>query len=133
MTVLFVVLAFLAFTLVIWSVHAINGYALAQFGYAPFSMPNMLLMLVPHGLMFWTLQPLEEGPGLHSVLANGAPGVILVLLLILAATIGMFLVIGRRTNRWVALYAAPLMVLSAAVLVWAVLFWTFALFSEDSG
>ncbi len=51
MTVLFIVLGFLVFMSLIWSVHATDRYALRRFGYAPFALPNVVFMLIPHSLL----------------------------------------------------------------------------------
>ena len=108
---LWILAAFLAFMAVIWSVHAVDDYAAVRYGYAPFALPNVLFMLIPNGLLLLVVR--EAGAGEQARL-----------LVILAATalLGMLLLIRSRTNGWVALFAAPMMLFFSPVLVFSVLF-----------
>ena len=108
-TLLWILGAFLAFTAVIWSVHALDDYAAARFGYAPFSMPNVLFMLIPNGLLLMAIQDGGEQTQVLVTLAG-------------AAMLGMLLLIRAKTNAWVALVAAPMLLFGAPVLVFSVLF-----------
>lgn len=100
---------FVFFMGLIRSVHALDDYALARFGYAPFALPNVLFMLIPNALL---LLIVEGDLGYTAVPATLAG----------AATLGMLLLVKRRTNAWIALFAAPPLLLAAPVLVFAVLF-----------
>jgi hypothetical protein len=107
-TLLAIVVGFLLFMGLIRAVHALDDYALARYGYAPFAMPNLLFMLIPHGLLLLAIQGTEPRE-LWAGLAGA--GLLVVLLLIKA-----------RTNGWIALLAAPLQLVAASVLVFAVFF-----------
>lgn len=109
MTWLFVGLAFLVFMGLVWSVHALDDVALARYGYAPFGMPNVLFMLVPHGLVLYAVQQGGEGMEIPVTLAA-------------AGLLAMLLIVKMRTNGWIALYAAPAMLLAAPVIFFSVLF-----------
>lgn len=100
--------AFLLFTALIRFVHRLDGYALARHGYAPFALPNLLFMSIPHGLSILSIQGVEPRE-LYATLAGA--GMLAVLLLIRA-----------RTNGWIALLAAPLQLIAAPVLIFTVLF-----------
>ena len=104
--------AFLVFLGLIWSVHRADRYALARYGYAPFALPNVLFMLIPHGLLLAAIQR-----GEHQELLATLAG---------AGMLAIFLVIKSRTNGWLSLYAAPLQLVAAPVLLFAVLFHRFA-------
>ena len=100
--------AFLLFAGLLWSVHRLDGSALRRYGYAPFALPNLLFMLVPHALLILAVQAVEPRE-LFATLAG-------------AGMLGVLLLIRSRTNGWIALYAAPLQLLAAPVLVLTVLF-----------
>jgi hypothetical protein len=112
MTVLVVAFGFLLFMGLIWSVHAVDDYALGRFGYAPFALPNALFMLIPHALLIMAIQ--DGGP--RELLATAAG----------AGMLGMLLLIKHRTNGWLALYAAPILLLAAPVVLFTVMFRGFA-------
>lgn len=101
--------AFLVFMAFIRSVHALDDYASARYSYAPLAMPNVLFMLIPNGLLVFTIRDSGEQPLLLVALAG-------------VATLGIFLLVRSRTNLWIALIAAPLLLLCAPVLVFTVLF-----------
>lgn len=109
MTILGILVAFVAFMAIIWSVYALDDYAVARFGYAPFAMPNVLFMLIPHGLLLMVIRDGGEQPQVLATLAG-------------AAMLGMFLLIRAKTKGWVALIAAPMLLFGAPVLVFSVLF-----------
>jgi len=100
--------AFLLFMALLWSVHRVDGYAMERHGYAPFALPNLLFMLVPHGLLVLAVQGVEP----RELLATLAG----------AGMLAVLLLIRSRTNGWIALFAAPLQLLVSPVLVFAVLF-----------
>ena len=104
--------AFLVFLGLIWSVHRVDRYALARYGYAPFALPNVLFMLIPHGLLLAAIQSGEHQELFATLAAVGL--------------LAVFLIIKVRTNGWLSLYAAPLQLVAAPVLVFAVLFRRFA-------
>jgi len=108
MTGLSIGLGFLVFLALIWSIHAADAYALARFGYAPFALPNALFMLIPHGLLILSVQ----GDWQRELLATLAG----------AGMLGMLLVIRSRTSGWLALYAAPILLLAAPLVALTVLF-----------
>lgn len=109
MNLLWTLAAFLAFMAIIWSVHAVDDYAAARYGYAPFAMPNLLFMLIPNGLLLMTVRDGGEQPPVLMTLAG-------------AALLGMLLLIRAKTNGWIALFAAPLLLAGAPVLMFSVLF-----------
>ena len=108
-TLLWILVAFLAFMAIIWSVYALDDYAAARFGYAPFAMPNVLFMLIPNGLLLLAIGYGGEQAHIFVVLAG-------------AVALGMFLLIRAKTNGWVALFVAPMLLCCAPVLVFSVLF-----------
>lgn len=109
MTLLWILAAFLVFMAIIRSVHALDDYAAACFGYAPFAMPNVLFMLIPNGLLLLAIRDGGEQTQIFVILAG-------------AAMLGMLLLIRAKTNGWVALFAAPILLCCAPVLVFSVLF-----------
>ena len=104
-----ILVAFLAFMVAVWGVHATDDYALARYGYAPFAMPNVLFMLIPNAML---------------LVAIGGGGTETQLLVTLAGLtmLAMLLLVRSRTNGWIALFAAPLMLFCAPVLVFSVFF-----------
>jgi hypothetical protein len=108
LTLLAVVAGFLLFMALIRGVHALDDYALGRYGYAPFAMPNLLFMLVPHGLLLLAIQGTEPRE-----LWAGLAG---------AGLLAMLLVVGARTNGWIALIAAPVALAAASVLAFSVFF-----------
>jgi hypothetical protein len=111
MTLLWIFAAFVAFTLIIRSVHAVDDYALDRYGYAPFALPNVLFMLIPNGLLLFVVH--EAGAGDHTRM---------LVTLAAAALLGMFVLIRSRANGWVAIFAAAMLLVCAPVLVFSVLF-----------
>ena len=109
MTLQALVGVFLVFAGAIWSVHATNRYAAARYGYAPFSMSNALFMLVPHGLLLYAVSSGREDAGLPVTLAA-------------AGFLGVFLLVRQRSNGWVALYTATMLLAAAGVLVFTIFF-----------
>lgn len=112
MTLLWILGGFLVFMAAIRGVQFLDDYAFQRYGYAPFSMPNLLFMLIPNGLLLFAIR--DAG-------ADGARGQVL-MTLASAAMLGMILLVKSRTNGWIALVAAPLMLFGAPVLVFSVLF-----------
>jgi len=119
MTLLALVFGFLVFMALIGAVQALDRWSLARFGYAPFALVNVLAMLVPSGAL------LAGAAALGGADPAGLAGLMDPLWLIglgLCGGLAMAWLIGRRTNPWVALFAAPLMLVGAPVLVFSVLF-----------
>jgi hypothetical protein len=100
--------AFLLFVGLIWSVHRLDVYALARYGYAPFALTNLLFMLIPHGLLILAIEGFEPRE-LYVTLAG-------------AGTLAVLLLVRARTNGWIALLAAPLQLAAAPVLIFSALF-----------
>jgi hypothetical protein len=115
--------AFLVFMALIGAVHAIDSWSLRRFGYAPFALVNVLLMLLPSGALLAGLGILggAELGGLAPALAP-----LWLCGLAACAAVAMAWLIGRRTNAWVALFSAPLLLVGAPVLVFSILFRTLA-------
>ncbi len=111
MTLLWILGAFLVFMAVIWSAHAVDDYASEGYGYAPFAMPNLLFMLIPNALLLLALR--DAGAGAQTQVLVTLAGM---------AMLGMFLLVKARTNGWIALFAAPMMLACAPVLAFSVLF-----------
>lgn len=109
MTLLAIVAGFLLFMGLIRAVHALDDYALARYGYAPFAMPNLLFMLIPHGLLLFAIRSTSDQIWILLALAG-------------AALLGMLLLLWSRTSAWIALFAAPVSLLLAPVLVLSLLF-----------
>jgi len=109
MTWLALGLAFVAFMGAIGSAHAVNRHAVARYGYAPFSLPNALFMLVPHGLLVYAV-------------ASGGTGSELAVTLAGAGLLALFLIVRRRTNGWLGLYTATLLLIAASVLAVSLFF-----------
>jgi len=131
---------FLAFMALIGAVHAVDSWSLQRFGYAPFALINVLMMLVPSGAMLAGVAILGGAePGGPAFGALGLDRLALVVdplwLCGLAACAGVAMawLIGRRTNAWVALFSAPLLLLGAPVLVFSILFRTFAAAGQTGG
>jgi hypothetical protein len=110
-TLLWILAAFLAFMAIIWSVHALDDYAIARYGYAPFAMPNLLFMSIPSGLLLLTI--LNGDSGMQTQVLVTLAG---------AAMLGIFLLIKARTNGWIALFVAPMLLVFSPVLALSVLF-----------
>lgn len=128
MTLLALAAGFLAFMALIGAVHAVDHWSLRRFGYAPFALVNVLLMLVPSGALLAVLASLGGtglgGTGLGDLVQVLGPA--WPLGLAAGAGLAMAWLIGRRTNTWVALFAAPLLLVGAPVLVFSILFRTIA-------
>ena len=125
--------AFLGFMALIGAVHAVDSWSLLRFGYAPFALVNVLIMLLPSGAFLAGLVILggaeADGPDGGALGLDRLGRVVDPLWLCgLAACAGaaMAWLIGRRTNAWVALFSAPLLLLGAPVLVFSILFRTLA-------
>jgi hypothetical protein len=118
-TLLALAAGFLAFMALIGAVHALDRWSLGRFGYAPFALVNALAMLVPSGALLIGLAALR-GADPAGVTGFVAPA--LLVGLGLSGGLAMAWLIARRTNPWVALIAAPLMLVAAPVLVFSVLF-----------
>jgi hypothetical protein len=118
-TLLGLAAGFLVFMALIGAVHAVDRCALDRYGYAPFALVNVLALLIPSGVFLAGLAMLG-GADLGALEAAADP----VMLLGLAACAGLAMawLIGRRTNAWVALLAAPLLLVGAPVLIFSVLF-----------
>jgi len=108
-SLLWIIGAFAAFMVFIWSVHAVNDHAAEKYGFAPFAMPNVLVMLIPHGMLLLAIRDGGEQTQWFVTLAG-------------AAMLGMLLLIKAKTNGWVALFSAPMLLFFAPVLVFSVLF-----------
>jgi hypothetical protein len=108
-TLLWILAAFLAFMVLLRGVNAVDDYAAARYGYAPFAMPNLLFMLIPHGLLLFAIR--STGDQIWILLALAG-----------AALLGMLLLLWSRTSAWIALFAAPVSLLLAPVLVLSLLF-----------
>jgi hypothetical protein len=121
-TFLWILGAFLAFMAVVRCVHAVDKYAAARYRYSPFGMPNLLFMLVPNGLLLWAIREGGAGPQ-NQVLVTLAG----------AAMLGIFLLVKARTNGWIALFVAPIMLFGAPVLVFSGFFFGFARADEGDG
>ncbi len=111
MTLLWILGAFLVFMAVIRSAHAVDDYASARYGYAPFAMPNLLFMLIPNAQLLFAVR--DAGAGAQTQVLVTLAGM---------AMLGMFLLVKARTSGWIALFAAPMMLFCAPVLVLSVLF-----------
>jgi hypothetical protein len=74
-------------------------------------MPNLLFMLVPNGLLLFAVR--DGGAGTQSQVLVTLAG---------AVMLGMYLLIRSKTNGWIGLFAAPVMLVCAPVLVFSVLF-----------
>jgi hypothetical protein len=110
-TLLWTLAAFLAFMAIVWSVHALDDYAMARYGYAPFAMSNLLFMSIPSGLLLLVVR--EGGAGMQTRVLVTLVG---------AAMLGIFLLVKARTNGWIALFVAPMLLVFSPVLVFSVLF-----------
>jgi len=120
--------AFLAFMALISGVHALDHWSLRRFGYAPFALVNVVSMLVPSGALLAALASMmriaAEGTSLAAPLGQADP----LWLLVPSICAGLVLawLVWRRTNVWVALAAAALLLVAAPALAFSVLFRTFA-------
>lgn len=113
MTLSWLLGAFLIFMVIVWSVHAVDDYASAHYGYAPFALPNVLFMLLPNALLLFAIRDGGEQTQVLVTLAG-------------AGMLGMLLLVRSRTNGWIALFAAPMMLLCAPMLVFSLFFRGFA-------
>jgi hypothetical protein len=109
MTLIWMLGAFLLFIAAMWSVHMVDDYAMAHYGYAPFAIPNVLFTLVLHGLLLF-------------VIRDGGEQTRLLVTLTGAATLGMFLLVRSRTSGWIALFTVPILLFCAPLLVFSVFF-----------
>ena len=127
---LLLTLAFTVFAAVVWSVHALNGYAGERYGYEPFAAPNAALMCIPTLLLLSVLSAPETAPGSASATFS-AQGPFLgaaieagriKLMLAGAFVVGMLGLLSWRTNLWIGAYATLLMTAAAPVVLMSVLF-----------
>lgn len=109
MTLLALIGAFLVFAGAVWSVHAANRAGLARHGYAPFSMPNALFMLVPHGLLLYAV-------------ANGGEGAEVAVTLAGAGFLLMYFLVRRRAGGWLGLFTALMLLVGASALAFSIFF-----------
>ena len=115
---LMLILGFFLFMAVIGVAHAMDRHAEERYGYRPFALPNLALMLIPHGILVaWAVGWGQDArpslsPGL--VWALGA--------LAVAALVFLLAVLQRRTSLGIALAGAGLMLVAAPVLVLSMLF-----------
>jgi hypothetical protein len=132
MTALMLLLAFAAFMLTVWSVYATNRSTLARYGYVPFSLPNAAFMLIPNGLCLTALALSRHGFQLAPAGAGSGLGLLSLVILSVVAAAGMFYVISRRTNAWVAAYTVILLWAGGAVLIFSIGFWTLAMMDRGA-
>jgi hypothetical protein len=108
MTLLSLAAAFLVFVGLVWTMNRVDGYALGRYGYAPFALPNLLFMLIPHALLIAAVKGVEPRE-LYATLAG--IGMLAVLLLVRS-----------KTNGWIALLAAPVQLVAAPILLLSAMF-----------
>jgi hypothetical protein len=126
LSLMVLILAFAGFMAVVWSVHALDGYAQARYGYAPFALPNAALMCIPSLLLLSVLSAAPDAASLLALPATvDAVGQVKLAIwaLFLVAMLGL---LAWRTNPWIGAYAALLMALAAPVVLMTVLFQRFA-------
>jgi len=126
--------AFIAFMALIGAVHAVDAWSLRRYGYAPFAVVNVLLMVLPSLALLAGIARLfgagQSGPDsggadleTSSFLAlTQSLDPLWLCSLTVAAGAAMAWLIGRRTNAWVALFTASMLSIAAPVLVFSVLF-----------
>ncbi len=129
MTLFALVLGFLAFMALIGAVYALDTWTSARYGYAPFALLHVVAMLPASGAL-WTGFALTRGLDLieSGWPAPADPVWLLGLAALTASAMGW--VILRRTNHWVALFAAPVLLVAAPILVFSMLFRQVALAGE---
>jgi hypothetical protein len=112
---------FAAFMVLVGAVHALDRHAAGRFGYRPFALPNLALMLVPHGLAAAALAGPLLGADPGTVLPLGEVGVWALGGLGLAAAGVVLWAVRRRTDWPIALVSTLAMLLAAPVLILSVL------------
>ncbi|MFZ0791857.1 MAG: hypothetical protein WAM94_19765 [Chromatiaceae bacterium] len=119
---LWIAAAFVLFTAVIGSAHAMDRYCAGRYGYRPLALPNLAFMLIPHGVLLAACSGLSPGDDLFHGLA-APPGASWVLAgLAAGALIFMLATLTRRTTAWIAMAATALMTAAASVLLFSVFF-----------
>ena len=114
--------AFLLFTALIGSAHALDRYCAGRFGYRPLALPNLAFMLIPHGLLLAACSGLSPRGDIFDGLA-APPGASWILAgLAAGALIFMLVTLTRRTTAWIAVAATALMTAAASVLLFSVFF-----------
>lgn len=102
---------FLLFLLFLGGAHGLDRHAADRFGYRPFALPNLALMLLPHGILVAWALGLAWAPDLHEALVP-------LLAALGAAALGLMLaILIRRTSPGMALVATLLMLAGASVLL----------------
>lgn len=119
---LWIAAAFVLFTALIGSAHALDRYCSGRYGYRPLALPNLAFMLIPHGVLLAACSgPSPRGDLFHGLAAP--PGASWVLAgLAAGALIFMLATLTRRTTAWVAVAATALMTAAASVLLFSVFF-----------
>ena len=123
------VLAFLAFMALIGAVYALDTWSSGRYGYAPFALLHVVAMLPASGAL-WTGLALTQGLDLAGSGWSAPVDPVWLLGLAAVAASAMGWIILRRTNPWVALFAAPVLLLAAPILVFSMLFRQVALAGE---
>jgi hypothetical protein len=129
MTFFALVLGFLAFMALIGVVYALDTWSGGRYGYAPFALLHVVAML-PASAALWTGLALTRGLNLVGAGWSVPADPVWLLGLAAVAASAMGWVILRRTNPWVALFAAPVLLLAAPILVFSMLFRQVALAGE---
>ncbi len=125
---------FALFLVIIATVGLADQYGLDRYGYAPFALPNVTLMLLPNGLLLTVLSRHPGLPGLaDALLRDRDPATLGMLAGATLVTLGMLGLLTRRTGPWLALYATGLMAAIAPVLLFSQLFRWFARTGDPPG
>lgn len=111
--ILWLLLAFALFMALIASVYALNRFSLKRYRTEPFSLPNAALMLVANLLLFSAF----SGPDAGSEAVSGIK-----LLVAGALSLFMLVLLARRTQPLIALYAVVLMLVGSIAILPSLVF-----------
>jgi hypothetical protein len=114
--------AFILFTALIGSAHALDRYCAGRYGYRPLALPNLAFMLIPHGLLLAAFAGLSHRGDVFDGLAAPPGASWLLAGLAAGALIFMLVTLTRRTTAWIAVAATALMTAAASVLLFSVFF-----------
>ena len=112
-------IGFTVFMGLVWSVHRLNRVGAERFGYEPFAPPNAAFMCLPSLLLYSALASL---PAIGALPDAAEPAALVKLGLSGLFLLGMLGLLAWRSNLWIALYAAPVMLLAAPVVLLTVLY-----------
>lgn len=117
LNLLWILLGFALFMALIASVYAVNRFSLRRYQTEPFSLPNAALMLVANLLLFSAFSGADAG-------LQAAMGDVARIKLLVAGSLSLFMLVllARRTQPIIALYAVGLMLIGSIAILPSLVF-----------